>query len=73
MTPDDALAVELEGVEPLAEVADEEGVVGWTMFDTPTARDDSVVALLPKDRIGDVPNRGLVRIESRADGGSILG
>ena len=71
--PEDALAEELEGMEPLAAAPDEDGVVGWTMFDTPTARDDSVVALLPKERIGDVPNRGLVRIESRADGREYLG
>ena len=72
-TPEDRLVEELEGMEPLAEDPDEEGVVGWTMFDTPTARDDMVVALLPKDRIGEVPNRGLVRIESRADGREYVG
>ena len=71
--PEDALAEELEGMEPLAAAPDEDGVVGWTMFDTPTARDNAVVALLPKERIGDVPNRGLVRIESRADGREYLG
>ena len=71
--PEDALDEELEGMEPLAEDPDEDGVVGWTMFDTPTARDDMVVALLPKGRIGEVPNRGLVRIESRSDGRTYLG
>ena len=71
--PEDALDEELEGMEPLAEDPDEDGVVGWTMFDTPTARDDMVVALLPKDRIGAAPNRGLVRIESRADGREYVG
>ena len=71
--PEDALVEELEGLEPLAAAPDEDGVVGWTMFDTPTARDDTVVALLPKERIGEVPNRGLVRIESRGDGRSYLG
>ena len=72
-TPEDALEEELEGLEPLAAATDEDGVVGWTMFDTPTARDDTVVALLPKSQIGAVPNRGLVRIESRGDGRSYLG
>ena len=71
--PEEALLDELEGLAPLAPAADEDGVVGWTMFDTPTARDDTVVALLPKDQIGAVPNRGLVRIESRADGRTYLG
>ena len=70
--PEDALREELEGLEPLASSPDGDGVVGWTMFDTPTARDDRVVALLPRERVGEVPSRGLVRIESR-DGRSYLG
>ena len=72
-TPEDALMEELEGLEPLAASPDGDGVVGWTMFDTPTARDDTVVALLPRDNIGKVPNRGLVRIESREDRRTYLG
>ena len=71
-TPEDALMEELEGLEPLAASPDGDGIVGWTMFDTPTARDDTVVALLPRERIGEVPNRAITRIESR-DGRSYLG
>ena len=72
-TPDDAIRDELYGIDPYVPPADEDGVVGWTMFDTPTARDGSVVALLPKEQVGRVPNRALVRIESRQDGRSYLG
>ncbi len=72
-TPDDAIREELYGIDPSTPPADEDGVVGWTMFDTPTARDGSVVALLPKEQVGRVPNRALVRIESRQDGRSYLG
>ena len=72
-TPEDAIRAELDGLEAFTPPIYGDGMVGWTMFDTPTARDDTVVALLPKDRIGSVPNRGLVRIESRADGRVYLG
>ena len=72
-TPDDAIREELYGVVPYAPPADEDGAIGWTMFDTPTARDGSVVALLPKDRVGRVPNRALVRIESKQDDRAYLG
>ena len=70
--PEEALLNELEGLEAFTP-PQRDGVIGWTMFDTPTARDDTVVALLPKNQIGAVPNRGLVRIESEADGRSYLG
>lgn len=71
--PEEAIRAELDGLEAFTPPIYSEGMVGWTMFDTPTARDDTVVALLPKDRIGAVPNRGLVRIESGADGRVYLG
>ena len=71
--PDEALLRELDGLEPFAPPQHSEGMVGWTMFDTPSAQDDTVVALLPKDNIGKVPNRGLVRIESEGDGRTYLG
>ena len=71
--PDEALREELEGLEAFTPPQYGDGMIGWTMFDTPAARDDTVVALLPKDRIGRVPNRGLVRIESREDGRMYLG
>ncbi|MYE54392.1 MAG: ATP-binding protein [Chloroflexi bacterium] len=71
--PDDALLREMDGLEVYTPPRHAEGIVGWTMFDTPTAQDDTVVALLPKDKIGKVPNRGLVRIESEGDGRTYLG
>ena len=71
--PDDALLREMDGLDVFTHTHQAEGIVGWTMFDTPTARDDTVVALLPKDKIGKVPNRGLVRIESEGDGRTYLG
>ena len=52
---------------------EEEGCIGWTMFDTPQARDGTVVGLLPKEQVGRVPNRALVRIRSVQDGRSYLG
>ena len=70
--PDDLIDAELSGIDELV-LDDEDGVIGWTMFDTPTARDGTVVALLPKGQVGSVPNRGLVRIESRRDGRAYLG
>lgn len=71
--PDEALLGEMDGLEAFTPPRHAEGMIGWTMFDTPTARDDTVVALLPKDKIGKVPNRGLVRIESEGDGRTYLG
>jgi len=71
--PDDVIDQELLGLDEVVPLEDEEGVIGWTMFDTPTARDGTVVALMPKDQVGCVPNRGLVRIESRQDGRTYLG
>ena len=71
--PDDEIQDELLGVEPLVPLPDDEGVIGWTMFDTPTARDGAVVALMPREQVGAVPNRALVRIESRQDGRAYLG
>ncbi len=71
--PDDVVQGELSGLEEFTHPQHGEGMIGWTMFDTPTARDDTVVALLPKDKIGLVPNRGLVRIESVEDGRTYLG
>ena len=70
--PDEMIRAELDGLEAFTPPR-RDGVIGWTMFDTPTARDDTVVALLPKDKIGAVPNRGLVRIESEGDSRTYLG
>ncbi len=72
--PDDKLRQEMAGLEAFTPPQHaEEEVIGWTMFDTPSARDDIVVALLPKDKIGKIPHRGLVRIESEEDGRTYLG
>ena len=71
--PGDALLLEMDGLDSFTPPRHAEGIVGWTMFDTPSAQDDTVVALLPKDKIGKVPNRGLVRIESEGDGRTYLG
>ena len=71
--PEEAIREELDGLETFTPPMYGEGTIGWTMFDTPTARDDMVVALLPRDNIGKVPNRGLVRIESREDRRTYLG
>ena len=71
--PEEAIREELEGVQTFTPPLYGEEMIGWTMFDTPTARDDMVVALLPRDNIGKVPSRGLVRIESREDRRTYLG
>ena len=71
--PEEAIREEVDGLEAFTPPLYGEGMIGWTMFDTPTARDDTVVALLPRDKIGQVPNRGLVRIESREDRRAYLG
>ena len=44
-----------------------ENLIGWTMFDTPQARDGIVVGLLPREKVGRVPHHALVRIESEDD------
>ena len=71
--PDDVIDDELRGLDEVVPLEEDEGVIGWTMFDTPTARDGTVVALMPKEQVGHVPNRALVRIESRQDGRTYLG
>jgi len=47
--------------------------VGWTAFDSPSSDDGTVLVLLPKESILDLPNQALVRIRSRTDGRSYLG
>ena len=71
--PEEAIREELDGLQTFTPPLYGEGMIGWTMFDTPTARDDMVVALLPRDNIGKVPSRGLVRVESREDRRTYLG
>jgi hypothetical protein len=55
-----------------------QGSVGFTMYDTPTSKDNTVTVLLPADQIGKTPSQSLVRIKSRAgerggDGRQYLG
>jgi hypothetical protein len=47
--------------------------LGWTAFDTPSSDDGTVLVLLPKETILDLPNQALVRIHSRTDDRSYLG
>jgi len=54
------------------------GSVGFTMYDAPTSKDNTVTVLLPADQIGRAPSQSLVRIKSRAkerggDGRQYLG
>jgi DNA helicase HerA-like ATPase len=44
------------------------GSVGFTMYDTPTSKDNTVTVLLPAEQIGLVPAQSLVRIKSRNKG-----
>lgn len=52
---------------------EDEGCIGWTMFDTPQAKDGVVVGLLPGGNVGQVPNQSLVRIKSVEDRRQYLG
>ena len=54
------------------------GSIGFTMYDAPTSKDNTVTALLPADQIGRAPSQSLVRIKSKAkerggDGRQYLG
>lgn len=54
------------------------GSVGFTMYDTPSSRDNTVTVLLPAEQIGKTPAQSLVRIKSRkkeggGDGRQYLG
>src|SRR5947209_20103374 len=42
------------------------GSVGFTMYDAPTSKDNTVTVLLPADQIGRAPSQSLVRIKSKA-------
>ncbi len=52
---------------------EDEGCIGWTMFDTPQAKDAVIVGLLPPEQVGRVPNRALVRVKSKPDKRQYLG
>jgi hypothetical protein len=54
------------------------GSIGFTMYDAPTSKDNTVTVLLPADQIGGAPSQSLVRIKSKAkerggDGRQYLG
>jgi len=44
------------------------GSVGFTMYDAPTSKDNTVTVLLPAEQIGSAPSQSLVRIKSKAPG-----
>lgn len=44
-----------------------EDAIGFTMFDTPQSKDNTVTILLPPERIGLAPSQSLVRIMSRPE------
>jgi hypothetical protein len=50
-----------------------ENAVGRTMFDLPTSEDQTLVVLLPQERLQELPSQALVRIRSHPDGRSYLG
>lgn len=50
---------------PFAPGPELEGAAGYVMFDTPTAADDTIIALVPRDKIGDLPSQAAVRIASK--------
>jgi uncharacterized protein len=50
-----------------------EGSVGRTMFDSPSSEDDTVIVLLPNERLKDMPRQSLVRIKSVPDKRTYLG
>lgn len=69
--------IELAGGE-WEESEDAKNSIGRVMYDTPTAKDNTVTVLLPPDNIGKIPSQSLVRIKSRlpengGDGRNYLG
>jgi len=72
--PEDALLFEgvTEGREDMIPDDAAPGIVGRTMFDTPSSDDGTVTVILPCDNIEKVPRQSLLRIRSR-DGRSYLG
>ncbi len=47
------------------ESAEFEGSIGRTMYDSPTAQDNTITVLIPRDHIGEAPSQSLLRIKSR--------
>src|ERR1700746_3324265 len=50
-----------------------EGSIGRTMFDSPSSKDDTVIVLLPNERLKEMPRQSLVRIKSLPDKRTYLG
>lgn len=50
-----------------------EQAVGRTMFDLPNSEDNTLVVLLPQNRLQELPSQALVRIRSHPDGRVYLG
>ena len=68
--PDFLLTLEEEVEQAGGEWQEDEearGSVGFTMYDTPSSRDNTVTVLLPAEQIGKTPAQSLVRIKSRAE------
>lgn len=58
---------------PYQPPADRAGAAGVTMFDTPLSDDNSILVLVPKDKIGRLPSQAVVRIKSLQDDRVYLG
>ena len=70
--------VSQDALDGLSQVADEmggpyqppegtEGAVGFTHFDAPSSEDNTIVILLAKENMGELPIQTLVRIKSLED------
>lgn len=58
---------------PYTTPPEREGAVGVTMFDSPNARDDTVLVLLPREQMAALASQAAVRIKSLEDGRTYLG
>lgn len=76
--------VSQEALDAMTRVADEvggpyrppaeaEGAVGFTHFDAPSSEDNTIVVLLAKENMGDLPIQTIVRIKSLEDKRDYLG
>ncbi len=59
------MRAEIESVEPFTVLEGSDTAVGRTMFDLPGSEDQTVVVLLPQERLQELPSQSLVRITSR--------
>ncbi len=70
----EALALDVEAAGgPLRERPEDAAGAGRTMFDTPGSEDTTLIVLVPRERMRELPSQALVRIESREDRRSYLG